>query len=1298
MAQDIRSSSLQQLIEDTAQSQTIKDRQKAQAVLDNHVQQSESEDREAFLLRKLQTAADAAMRSPNAESWNAWNYVATKQALEHEALASQNAAAREKSAQEKAIKIAQANALTDRLLRKHQQEQRLCQQMGRAELALQIGVGVTRAAYNWYENKQIADAEAKIQKEINIKNGYIGSDRHNRRFAILQSNRVCNIDAFHAQDKADSSIQHLISNELKKKRDENDRLYKTEILDSYKCNQIYHVETFHDFAHFFIQKAMACNNLGETELVHHFSNLCSSLIKAQQQFTSLVEDQKSSWGIYGFMHKLGKAINKEKNRQLIAEIKTTLHEATSSLAQALLININRAVEHERLFLNDAPRIFNLLSKRSRGGYQQAIFLLSKNLEPLGDYQILNYLQGTLVLEDNEATVFGPTAGEIEHTSNKAPELYRPMHTIINNALKQAYAQLLEQNHLTVKKDILLQIQTTQLYQNIIGGNADFELSPERTRAIQQTLENTRASTTCFADPIDLPACYGDIAYKFSYQVGSPIQHLINHELKKSLAAIANTYKSETAEAYEINKNLHVENLNEVVCQFLRTAQILNDQVNITEACQLSDLCSHLVKVQPLYAELIKKQNYGFWGTLGKSTTFLFKSIDQAQKFINKISAVINDPSNRPTISEIRKTLDEASTSLAGALVKNLMESTQLITNFRQRAPEICNLMNQLDETGAIRAASLLNKSFELGDAGSLKFEEILKLEIEIAKKAGNKAMLSPEMYRPVSKMLQDAYQKTYDQIVAKQPQVQPQPAQASTSQSQPMQPACPAPQTPYELARPQVVQEPLPESPTFGMERLLVTTQDGQCLSLEKLTNFTDACSHMSEAMRSEYGTHPLLGPIIQKVQKLNEWAFKLQKEGKPKEALLCTKQAQTIMEKGLRFLSSTAQHCAANTIVRLNNPADVVIGAVTAPVTAPLHIAQALTKLVAYGIELEAAEEAQSHYELSGQEHKPSQDIIDRHEADARQFFEQLSKITSDDAAQFIGTGISNIGLDLGVWCGAGKAARTFSRATSGLNAAAKPFACATAVTEAEIGAASRAVKQHPKVPSKTKSWSDVVKNKKSSATSGIPPAPTARAISPVRRLIAPRATSPLRKLNPSAPVFIPGGSATTIEHLTMDAALHSNPTVAPAWSRLTNGTFTAMDVATLEFEYAESQFAETLKPLLAEAKTTVAGTSKYQTPVPHASTPVGRRGQKGDIDVKQMNFKPTVIYGRNYCTHAIEQINYRGITPMAVENAILHGKASPNKILTRMTHYDPVNNISVITEIADGTVVTVSSGIIGK
>jgi RHS repeat-associated protein len=95
----------------------------------------------------------------------------------------------------------------------------------------------------------------------------------------------------------------------------------------------------------------------------------------------------------------------------------------------------------------------------------------------------------------------------------------------------------------------------------------------------------------------------------------------------------------------------------------------------------------------------------------------------------------------------------------------------------------------------------------------------------------------------------------------------------------------------------------------------------------------------------------------------------------------------------------------------------------------------------------------------------------------------------------------------------------------------------------------------------------------------------------------------------------------------------------------------------------------------------------------VPHPSTPVGRSGNP--LGSVQPN-APTTIAGRPYTGHALDQMQARGIPPSAVENTVQHGVPGRPQPVGGGTssHFDPVNNITVITDTASGRVVTVFPG----
>jgi RHS repeat-associated protein len=92
------------------------------------------------------------------------------------------------------------------------------------------------------------------------------------------------------------------------------------------------------------------------------------------------------------------------------------------------------------------------------------------------------------------------------------------------------------------------------------------------------------------------------------------------------------------------------------------------------------------------------------------------------------------------------------------------------------------------------------------------------------------------------------------------------------------------------------------------------------------------------------------------------------------------------------------------------------------------------------------------------------------------------------------------------------------------------------------------------------------------------------------------------------------------------------------------------------------------------------------------------GFRGSKGN-ELVNSPFQPSrnlpgEVGGRPYSGHAFDQMQNRGIMPSVVENTVQHGKTTPGKIPGTTAHYDPVNNVTVITDANSGRVVTVGHG----
>ncbi|MBS0607615.1 MAG: hypothetical protein JSR57_11750, partial [Verrucomicrobia bacterium] len=85
---------------------------------------------------------------------------------------------------------------------------------------------------------------------------------------------------------------------------------------------------------------------------------------------------------------------------------------------------------------------------------------------------------------------------------------------------------------------------------------------------------------------------------------------------------------------------------------------------------------------------------------------------------------------------------------------------------------------------------------------------------------------------------------------------------------------------------------------------------------------------------------------------------------------------------------------------------------------------------------------------------------------------------------------------------------------------------------------------------------------------------------------------------------------------------------------------------------------------------------------------------GNKG-FELKNTKYQkirndPTIIQGRSYGGHALDQMQNRGFTPSVVEETMQNGISAPNKVAGRTQFYDFENNITVVTE--DNKVVTVT------
>ena len=91
-------------------------------------------------------------------------------------------------------------------------------------------------------------------------------------------------------------------------------------------------------------------------------------------------------------------------------------------------------------------------------------------------------------------------------------------------------------------------------------------------------------------------------------------------------------------------------------------------------------------------------------------------------------------------------------------------------------------------------------------------------------------------------------------------------------------------------------------------------------------------------------------------------------------------------------------------------------------------------------------------------------------------------------------------------------------------------------------------------------------------------------------------------------------------------------------------------------------------------------------------ASAPVGRLGNP--INISKGTNAAGEVGGRQYSGHAFDQMQSRGVPPSAVENTIVRRTPKADPLPDRMRHYDSVNDLTVVTDIETGRVITVITG----
>ena len=89
------------------------------------------------------------------------------------------------------------------------------------------------------------------------------------------------------------------------------------------------------------------------------------------------------------------------------------------------------------------------------------------------------------------------------------------------------------------------------------------------------------------------------------------------------------------------------------------------------------------------------------------------------------------------------------------------------------------------------------------------------------------------------------------------------------------------------------------------------------------------------------------------------------------------------------------------------------------------------------------------------------------------------------------------------------------------------------------------------------------------------------------------------------------------------------------------------------------------------------------------------GRKGfQLENISYQPVRNTPMEIGGRMYSSHALDQMQNRGLPPSVIENTIKVGEKTPDPKIGRCRYYDRMNNITVVIEQSTGEVVTTIPG----
>jgi len=94
-------------------------------------------------------------------------------------------------------------------------------------------------------------------------------------------------------------------------------------------------------------------------------------------------------------------------------------------------------------------------------------------------------------------------------------------------------------------------------------------------------------------------------------------------------------------------------------------------------------------------------------------------------------------------------------------------------------------------------------------------------------------------------------------------------------------------------------------------------------------------------------------------------------------------------------------------------------------------------------------------------------------------------------------------------------------------------------------------------------------------------------------------------------------------------------------------------------------------------------------------AESPIGHQGWEiKNIFCQPVRNQASIINGRLYSGHALDQMQNRGLMPSIIENTIKNGRMKVGKRAGTIAHYDSINNVNVITNSQSRKVITAGYG----